>query len=147
MADLLAAAVAARAERAAQLGVRVHPQSDAEGAMRGDADLLARALGELLDRALDRPAPAGGERRLDAECGENLAGTEVWVRVRSDGAAAGGAPELEADDPDRLGLGLARRIAEAHGGRLEAHAAGPRCELLLTLPKPGAGAAEEARAR
>jgi signal transduction histidine kinase len=111
----------------------VERQSDAEGAMRGDADLLARALGELLDRALERPAPAGGAPRLLAECGENLAGTEVWVRVRT-----GEDEGLETADPEALGLGLARRVAEAHGGRLEAHEAAGGCELLLTLPKGAA---------
>jgi signal transduction histidine kinase len=99
------------------------------GRVRADARLLAHALRNLLRNALE----AGATRvdvRLSADGGE----AEITVRDNGPGLAAA---ELErAQEPFHttkphgtgLGLLIARRVAEMHGGRLEADSA------------PGAGA-------
>ena len=82
--------------------------------------------------------------------GENLASTEVWVRIRDNG------PGMDADalgkifrpfytsKPEGTGLGLAitKKLVEAHGGTIEAQSApGAGTEFVLTLPKAGPEAA------
>jgi hypothetical protein len=135
LAELAETVLAARAERIARSGVALRREADAEGAVSGAPDLLERALGDLVDAALDElelsgdPAP-----RLDVELGESLAGTEVWLRVR---AEAQHAPRGSADPPARRpGLAAVRDIVEDHGGAFEAHdPSGPGFEVVLTFPK------------
>jgi hypothetical protein len=105
-------------------------------------------VGDLLDASLAELAEAA-RPRLALELGENLAGSEVWLRLRgADGAraakdasarerAAPGPLERAAPGPlERAALGPPRRIARAHGGRLEAFAVGDGgFELVLGLPK------------
>ena len=79
--------------------------------------------------------------------GENLAGSEVWLRVVDNG------PGIPADEQERiwspffttketgtgLGLALSRKTVEAHGGRIEL-LSDPRqgSEFVLSFPKePG----------
>jgi signal transduction histidine kinase len=87
--------------------------------------------------------------RIEIGAGENLAGTEVWLRVRDNG------PGIE---PDRLqeiwspfysskesgtGLGLAisKKIVDAHGGSIEVDSGpGRGTGFLLTFPKQPNGA-------
>jgi signal transduction histidine kinase len=139
LADLVEAALAARSARVDAPGVELRRAIDAPGAVRADPELLGRAVGALLDRALAALAEGGAPARLDVAAGENLAGTQAWLRILAraeplPGARRGAAgAELERD------LAPARRIVEAHAGTLEAHAApGAGLELLVTLPK-GAG--------
>jgi len=138
LAELLERESAARAERFARQGVPVLREIDGDGALPGDAEQLGIAIGDLLDAALAQLE--GGEKpRIALELGENLAGSEVWLRIR--GATGGPAPSRAGEGaPLRLpGLSAADRAAEAHGGRLEAVSEGAGgFELLLTLPKDAA---------
>jgi signal transduction histidine kinase len=148
MVEVVESALALCQDRIARAGVEVRREIDAEGVLRGDAEQLRRALANLLGNALDAlegartPAP-----RIDVALGENLAGTEVWVRIRDNG------PGLDSDALAKLfrpfhttkaegtGLGLAvtRKLVEAHGGSIEAHSEpGAGAEFLITLPKEGA---------
>ena len=78
--------------------------------------------------------------------GENLAGTEVWVRVSDDGHG------IDRDDRERifeplytsreggtgLGLALCRKIVDAHQGTIGVESAqGGGAEFVLTLPRRG----------
>ena len=121
--------------------------------MVGDPEKLRRALLNLVGNALD--ALAGSETaspRVQVQTGDNLAGTEVWVRVRDNG------PGMDEEALTRiwspfhtskeagtgLGLAITRKIVEAHGGTIEVNSSvGKGAEFVLTFPKSreeGAGA-------
>ena len=83
---------------------------------------------------------------LSIQLGENLAGTEVWLRVRDNG------PGISHDAIDRifspfhtsreegtgLGLPITKKLVEAHGGSIEVKSSpGSGAEFLVTLPKAG----------
>ena len=79
--------------------------------------------------------------------GENLAGTEVWLRVVDNGLGMDEETRRRVFDPfvtskeDGTGLGLpiVKRIIEAHGGRIElASTTGEGTEFILSFPKNGA---------
>jgi signal transduction histidine kinase len=147
MSDVINAAVESFADRLERSEIRVAVACDAGGIMRGDSEKLRRVIVNLLTNALDAleesspPAPS-----IEIQAGENLAGTEVWVRVRDNGPGI---------DPERLqrifspfytskeagtGLGLAisKKVVDAHGGSLEAHTRSEGgTQFLLTLPKQG----------
>ncbi len=103
--------------------------------------VLVNLVGNALDAVEqgDTPVP-----RLQIMAGENLAGTEVWVRVRDNG------PGIHPDVLDKifnpffttkdkgtgLGLALSKKVVDAHGGSMDVESdteAGP--EFVLTFPK------------
>jgi PAS domain S-box-containing protein len=113
--------------------------------VEGDATRLAQAIGNLLSNASRYSAPGAAISLTTARTD-----SEVVIRVRDGGI--GIAPEMlprifdlfvQAEpSPARargglgLGLALARRLAEMHGGRLEAHSEGlgRGSEFVLRLP-------------
>jgi signal transduction histidine kinase len=149
--EVVDAALLTLAERSTALGVAIERDVGTLQPLRGDAEKLRRVLINLVGNALDAfaeaktPAP-----RLTLQAGENLAGTEVWLRVRDNG------PGMDADKLGRiwspfytskatgtgLGLALSKKVVEAHGGVLEASSApGAGTEFLITLPRSGPGGA------
>jgi heavy metal sensor kinase len=127
--------------------VRVELRHLVEAPMRGDADLLGRILLNLLDNAIKHAPPGssvaiGMARRngavdvsvidagpgIPAEAVDRLFDRFFRVeasRTRHDGDKGGAG----------LGLAIARRITEAHGGRLELVTSRPgHTEFRLTLP-------------
>lgn len=145
LADVLEAALPAFERRIAELGVSVTRQLDTFGAVRGDPEKLRRVLANLLGNALDAFAEAKTPSpRIDLAIGENLAGTEVWLRVRDNGP--GIAPERLAKiftpfhtskaEGTGLGLALSKKVVEAQGGTLEVKSQlGGGTEMTLVLPK------------
>ncbi len=132
-------------DRLSALGVVVERDVGAAGPVRGDPEKLRRVVINLLGNALDAFEEAGTTApRLVVQAGENLAGTEVWVRVRDNG------PGMEPEQLRRifspfytsksagtgLGLALSKKVVDAHGGAIEAHSQpGAGTEFVLTLPK------------
>ena len=125
--------------------------------MRGDAEKLRRVVENLVANAIDALAENGTALpKIELLGGENLAGTEVWLRVIDNG------PGVPAEERARiwspffttketgtgLGLALSRKTVEAHGGSLEL-LTDPRqgSEFVLSFPKeptsPGAGPSPE----
>ena len=145
--EVVDAALATLAERSAALGVAVERDVAVLRPLRGDPEKLRRVLINLIGNALDAfaeaktPAP-----RLSLQAGENLAGSEVWLRVRDNG------PGMDAEKLARmwspfytskatgtgLGLALSKKVVEAHGGAIEAGSApGEGTEFVITLPRSG----------
>ncbi len=143
--DTVDSALGAIRERLNRMEVEITRDTDAEGHMLGDSDKLRRVLLNLFNNALDALEESGrADPRIDLASGENLAGTEIWVRVRDNG------PGMDAEQLERifspfytskkegtgLGLAISKKLIDAHGGTLEAHSRpGEGTEFLLTLPK------------
>ena len=75
--------------------------------------------------------------------GENLAGTDVWVRIADNARGIDDETRERIFDPfytsrengTGLGLALCRKIVDAHGGTIELESApGEGTEFVLTFP-------------
>src|SRR5262245_60525944 len=117
--EVVEGALATLSDRIAGLGVSVEKDLAVARPLRGDPEKLRRVLINLIGNALDAfaetktPAP-----HLAIQAGENLAGSEVWLRVRDNG------PGMDADRLGRiwspfytskatgtgLGLALCRKV-------------------------------------
>lgn len=138
---------AMHAATARAAGVELAVQSKADVHVRGDADMLSTAISNLVANAI-RYTPRGGRITATIELGDRAA----YVHI--DDTGRGLAPgETEAiftpfargaqgktADTNGLGLGLpiARKIVERHGGAIAAHnrpGGGARFSLRLPLPR------------
>jgi signal transduction histidine kinase len=145
LAEVLDSALDTFRDRLLRQGVEVGLDVETEGEMRGDAEKLRRVIINLIANALDALEQAEvSSPRLDIAAGENLAGTQVWLRVRDNG------PGIDADRLTRifspfytskstgtgLGLAISKKLVDAHGGSIEAQASpGEGAEFVLTFPK------------
>jgi signal transduction histidine kinase len=156
-AELAHDAVQRFAAEAGRRSVRLEVRIDDPSALRTHADLarIERVLGGLLENAL-RHTPTGGQVALEAEARDG----RVHVTVADSGSgipAADLASVFERHDraarvgrPDRagghggLGLAIARRIVERHGGSLRIDSTpgrGTRVSFDLPLKAPDASRA------
>ena len=121
-------------QSAATLHVDAAPAS---GRVRGDSDLLATALGNLVSNAI-RLTPATGSVRISVE----RVGSQLLIHVDDAG------PGLPADRSRLfvpfasetgvgLGLAIARRIAARHGGDVTCRDRAPGARFTLSLPALG----------
>jgi signal transduction histidine kinase len=147
--EVLDSALETFRDRVARNGVAIERDVATDGAIRGDPEKLRRVLINLIGNALDALEQAQTPKpRIEVTAGENLAGTEVWLRVRDNG------PGIEPEtlqkifspfytskrDGTGLGLALSKKVMDAHGGSLEASSTpGAGAEFLLTFPKPTGG--------
>ena len=140
--------------------ISLHGLGDVVG--RGDAVQLRRLFQNLLSNAVKYRDPA---RPLAVSVAARRAGPRVWVTVADNGRGFDAADRHALFEPfrrfrradegatDGLGLGLAicRRIAEAHGGTIEATPLSPGARFEIALvdmepdDAPGPAAPEEAR--
>jgi signal transduction histidine kinase len=132
-------------DRAKNAGVDLRVDFDCECLIRGDSEKLRRVFENLISNALDALAAHAVERpRIEILGGENLAGSEVWIRVLDNG------PGVPAEDRERiwspfhttketgtgLGLALSRKTVEAHGGRMELEpGSNGGSEFVISFPK------------
>ncbi len=145
MAEVVESALETFRERAARSGTLVVREIDCLGELRGDAEKLRRVVINLVGNAFDAlEAARTPSPRVEVALGENLAGNEVWLRVRDNG------PGIDTEAREKLfgpfytskaggtGLGLAitRKLVEAHGGAIEVASEARRgAEFLVTLPR------------
>ncbi|HEX8944593.1 MAG TPA: ATP-binding protein [Gemmatimonadaceae bacterium] len=131
-----------------QRAIRVELREVVEAPFDGDADLLGRLLLNLLDNAIKHSPDGGavevgvsrrdGRYEIDViDAGQGIpaeARERIFERfVRLDAARA--RSEQSSTSGAGLGLAIARRIAEAHGGRLELVDSRPgHTEFRVTLP-------------
>jgi signal transduction histidine kinase len=125
--------------------VRLVREDGHDGIVRGDSEKLRRVVINLVGNALDAFAQ-GGPRQpiLEVLAGENLAGTECWLRVRDNGPGMDERALAQIWSPfytskqngTGLGLAIAKKMVEAHGGTIEACSQpGAGAEFTITLPK------------
>ena len=127
--------------------IRVELRDAIEAPLEGDPDLLGQLFLNLLDNAI-KHSPDGGTVRVDmsrhdgryevavVDDGEGIpleAQGRIFERfVRLDASRSRGPTSLSGAG---LGLAIARRIAEAHGGRVDLVESRPgRTEFRVTLP-------------
>jgi signal transduction histidine kinase len=143
--ELVDSAIGALRERTRASGVSIHTDVSDHCSLRGDVEKLRRVVVNLLSNAIDALADeAVSDPCIEVMAGENLAGSQVWMRIRDNGP---GIRDEEADqifDPfyttkqqgTGLGLALSKKVVEGHGGSLEvASSPSGGAEFLLTFPK------------
>lgn len=124
------------AAKAAQRGFTVRVSAERPVIGSWDRELVSRALANIVAYLLDS-APAG---ELEICAHRSRGGASALVRVPGFGVPAADQAELlrggpDASTPDRLGLFIARRIVEAHGGRIRVRSArSAGTELVLFFP-------------
>jgi signal transduction histidine kinase len=145
LAEVIESALETFRDRLERSGIRLERRLDCDGVMRGDAEKLRRVIINLVGNAIDAIDEATvRDPRIEVSMGEDLAGREVWVRVRDNGT--GIEPEVQqrlfspfyTSKPDGTGLGLAicRKLVDAHGGEIELSSEpGRGTDFLVTFPK------------
>ena len=139
------AAVEGLQERANSAGIELAIEFDLPAEIRGDTEKLRRVIENLILNALEAISTADvAAPRVSILGGENLAGSEIWLRVIDNG------PGITPEDRERiwspfyttrqegtgLGLALSRKTIEAHGGRIEfVSEAREGTEFVLSFPK------------
>jgi signal transduction histidine kinase len=143
--DVIDSALETFRDRLQKLGVEVKRELDGAGVMKGDPEKMRRVIINLVGNALDAleeaktPSP-----RVEIQAGENLARTEVWVRVRDNGPGIDPVKIGKIWNPfytsksngTGLGLAISRKLVEAHGGTIEVRTQqGLGTEFTIVLPK------------
>ena len=124
------------ATKAQARGFSLRPCAERPVTGRWDRELVQRAIGNVVGYLLDSAPP--GEIEVAAH--RSRGGARAVVRVQGFGIPAADQAELlrggpDVSTPDRLGLFIARRIIEAHGGRIRVRSArGAATELVLFIP-------------
>lgn len=123
-------------------GIGLDSHAEAGLALNGDRQLLAQAVGNMLDNAV-KYTPAGGGIRLRAEVADD---GRILISVADNGP---GIPEDERAQVTRrfyrgdasrhaagvgLGLSLVEAVARLHGGELRLDANNPGLRAVLALP-------------
>jgi signal transduction histidine kinase len=147
---LCARDLALRALERAGLSPDLLQDSSSDATVKGDATLLARALGNLLENAQHH---AGGVSALTLRADAShvyLEVADVGAGLSADVLAHGFDPFFRGNQDGQsssrgalgLGLSLVRRIARAHGGdaKLENRSDGAGAIATLSLPRAGDGA-------
>jgi signal transduction histidine kinase len=145
MRDVLDSALETFRERSEREQVEIRRVFDCDGAMRGDAEKLRRVMINLIGNALDALQDAHVEEPvIEVSMGENLAGSEVWVKIRDNGFG------IDAETRDQiftpfytakssgtgLGLAITKKLVDAHQGSIEVAAEpGEGAEFVLVFPK------------
>jgi signal transduction histidine kinase len=153
MADVLDSALETFRERSARGGVEIACQFDCRGEMVGDAEKLRRVIINLVGNAIDALEEAQVDNPcVDVSMGENLAGSEIWLRIRDNGIGIDPETAAKVFSPfvsskaggTGLGLAITKKLVESHGGSIELFSeAGQGAEFVLSFPKaPGSSRGE-----
>jgi two-component system sensor histidine kinase HydH len=145
MEDVLESAIETFKDRAGRGDIKIVRQYDSDGSLEGDAEQLRRVTINIVGNAIDALEEAGIDQpEIRVSLGENLAGTEVWVRIADNGLGINEDVRDQIFDPfytsreegTGLGLALCRKIVDNHGGSIEVEsAAGDGTEFIMTFPK------------
>ncbi len=145
MADVLDSALETFRDRSARGGVEIVRRFDSDGVLEGDPEKLRRVIINLMGNAIDALEEAGVDKPIiDVAMGENLAGTEVWVRIRDNGPGIDDETSRKIFNPfftskqggTGLGLPITKKLVEAHHGSIELSSDEKGgAEFVLTFPK------------
>jgi len=145
MADVVDSALETFRDRLARTGVRLEKQVDCVGELSGDPEQLRRIVINLVGNAIDALAEsATPEPRIDVQMGENLAGSEVWLRIRDNGPGLDRELLAKMFSPfytskvngTGLGLAICKKLVDAHAGSIEVTSEpGDGAEFIVTFPK------------
>lgn len=151
--EVLESAMETFRERLSKSKVEIVREADGMCSFQGDPEKVRRVVINLVANALDALDEAKTENpKLEILAGENLARTEVWLRVKDNGP---GIPEdklhkiwnpfyTSKSTGTGLGLAISKKLVDAHGGTIDARSTlGQGAEMLVTFPKVGANAAVE----
>jgi signal transduction histidine kinase len=143
--DVLDSALETFRDRAAREHVEIIRQFDSEGLVSGDAEKLRRVFINLIGNAIESLVEGAVEKPcVEVALGENLAGTEVWARVRDNGLGIDSETARKIFDPfftsksggTGLGLPITKKIVEAHDGTIEVDSLpGEGASFILTFPR------------
>jgi signal transduction histidine kinase len=143
--DVIESAVETFRERCGRSGVEILRDCDVRGQIEGDPEQLRRVLINLIGNAMDSLEEAHvSAPRIRIGLGENLAGSEVWIRVGDNGLGIDEQTQRRIFDPfftsreagTGLGLALCRKVIDDHGGTIEVDSTpGEGTEFVLTIPK------------
>jgi signal transduction histidine kinase len=153
--DVVVDSVRAVQSIATSRGITIALRNPVEAPVHGDADLLGRVLLNLLDNAVKHSSSGSS---VDVLMTKSASGVAVSVVDSGPGIPEGSQErvferffrvdtararsETTATSGAGLGLPIARRIAEMHGGRLDLVESRPgRTEFRLSLPAPVGGGA------
>jgi signal transduction histidine kinase len=145
LSEAVDAAIRDNARLSRERGVRVQVTgAEALPLLTHDPRLLAQALRNLLDNAIQH-APPGGVVDVVSGRGRGTDGEYLTLTVRDRGPGFSPEELARAGEPfftrrrggTGLGLAIARRIVESHGGALRlANRDGGGCEAVIQLPLP-----------
>lgn len=149
MGDVIESALDTFKDRIERAQVTVDKDLNPESGLDGDSEKLRRVIINLVGNALDAIEETGTARPvLSVGLGRNLAGDELWVKIRDNGA---GIPEerltkifspFHTSKKNGTGLGLAitKRLVEAHCGTIGVHSEpGVGTEFEVVLPVKSSG--------
>ncbi len=143
--DVIDSALETFRDRLARSRVALETEVGSDSVLRGDPEKLRRVLINLVGNALDALEGVDVESpRIEVMAGENLAGTECWLRVRDNGPGID--PQTlskifspfytSKDHGTGLGLAISKKVVDAHGGAIEASSSpGAGAEFTITIPK------------
>jgi signal transduction histidine kinase len=145
MADVVESALETFRDRLERTGVRLEKQVDCVGELSGDPEQLRRIVINLVGNAIDAlDESATPEPKIDVQMGENLAGSEVWLRVRDNGPGVDRELLAKMFSPfytskvngTGLGLAICKKLVDAHAGSIEVTSEpGDGAEFIVTFPK------------
>lgn len=145
MEDVLESAIETFRDRAARSQIEITRQYDSPGRLEGDPEQLRRVVINLISNGMDAIEASGpAQPAIQVSMGENLAGSEVWIRIEDNGAGMEESVQDQIFDPfftsreggTGLGLALCRKMVDDHRGRIEVESkAGQGTTFLVTLPK------------
>ncbi|HKD65244.1 MAG TPA: ATP-binding protein [Candidatus Binataceae bacterium] len=121
--------------------------------VRADADKLRQVFTNVIDNAIDAMESNAGERRLEIGI-RTLRPAAATVMIRDNGCGIGEDELGKIFNPfytskpngTGLGMGVAKKVMDAHNGRIEVHSqSGAGTEFLISLPisdalRPGVAA-------
>ncbi len=150
MRDIIDSALETFKDRGEREGVEIVREFDCDGRLEGDAEKLRRVMINLVTNAFDALHDAQREApQVSVAMGENLAGTEVWVRVRDNGNGIDAQTRARMFTPfftakqggTGLGLAITKKLVDAHRGSIEVEAAPEGgAEFIVRFPKQASGA-------
>ncbi len=145
MADVVDSALETFRDRIARGGIEIDRRIDTEGELQGDAEKLRRVVINLVGNAIDALDESGTQSpHIDVQLGENLAGTQVWLRIADNGPGIDETVLQKMFSPfytskangTGLGLAICKTLIDAHDGSIEVNSeAGRGAEFLLSFPK------------